>query len=119
MSHVLGSCAIHLTDSASGLSLLYTGDLGPISDSQLSLQDFGLDNIEAADVVITESTYGAPRVTGQTPAGRQARVSRRERHVAELCKLASDALGRGGFVLLPTFSLGGLKSSHASCTARC
>lgn len=106
VSHVLGSCAIHLTDSASGMTLLYTGDLGPISDTQLSLQDFGLEGIQPADVVITESTYGAPPALGKAPVGRQARVSRRERQIGDLCRLASDALSRNGFVLLPTFSLG-------------
>ena len=106
VSHVLGSCAIHLTDTRSGLTLLYTGDLGPIQNPQLSLQDFGLGSLDAADLVIMESTYGAPPVTGLAPAGRKSPVSRRERNVAELCKIAGEAVRRGGFVLLPTFSLG-------------
>src|SRR5262249_31182316 len=40
VAHVLGSCAIHLTDSESGATLLYSGDLGPLSDPQLTLPDF-------------------------------------------------------------------------------
>ena len=35
--HVLGSCAIHLTEEETGATLLYTGDLGPVSDPQATL----------------------------------------------------------------------------------
>jgi ribonuclease BN (tRNA processing enzyme) len=75
--HVLGACAIHLTDVDSGATLLYTGDLGPIADPQLTLPDFnGVEHITPADLMIIESTYGkqaevaAPdgRSTGAPPA---------------------------------------------------
>ena len=60
VSHVLGSCAIHLTEEQSGATLLYTGDLGPVSDPQATLPHWGFDELEPADVVIMESTYGVP-----------------------------------------------------------
>lgn len=65
VSHVLGSCAIHLTDTETSQTLLYSGDLGPITDPQVTLPDFGgTQMIDKADVVIMErapTAISAPR----------------------------------------------------------
>jgi metallo-beta-lactamase family protein len=101
--HVLGSCAIHLTEEETGATLLYTGDLGPVSDPQATLPHWGFDELEPADVVIMESTYGA--ADGVEGEGRRG-LHGRERALQLLIDCAGKTVGRGGFLLLPTFSLG-------------
>ena len=105
VDHVLGACAIHLKHRGTGKTLLYTGDLGPFTDPQLTLPGRNpIDTLHQADVVITESTYGQ--------ANAEMREGRRRMHVgrAQAVQLLKDhaekAFERGGFVLLPTFSLG-------------
>ncbi len=102
VSHVLGSCAIHLTDNDSGATLLYTGDLGPFSEPQRTLQPLDFDSIEPADVVIIESTYA--RLDDSEREGRRA--PGRDEALDELFKAARRAQANGGHVLLPAFSLG-------------
>jgi Cft2 family RNA processing exonuclease len=101
--HVLGSCAIHVTEEETGATLLYTGDLGPVSDPQATLPQWGFDELEPADVVIMESTYGA--ADGAEGEGRRA-LHGRERALQLLIDCAGKTVGRRGFLLLPTFSLG-------------
>ena len=106
VSHVLGACAIHLKDTETGATLLYSGDLGPISDPQLTLPDFGgTGMIEGADVIIMESTYGLLTRRGArgTPAqpATAASVRRGSSRI-----IATKTIGDGGHVLLPAFSLG-------------
>lgn len=101
--HVLGSCAIHLKDLQTGATLLYTGDLGPYSDPQLTLPAWNPGSVDAADVVIMESTYGKEREVERE--GRKA-PSSREAAVKTLRKTAEHAFEQDGFVLLPAFSLG-------------
>jgi len=101
--HVLGSCAIHLTEEETGATLLYTGDLGPVSDPQATLPHWGFDELEPADVVIMESTYGA--ADAAEAEGRRA-LHGRERALQLLIDCAAKTVGHGGFLLLPTFSLG-------------
>lgn len=103
VAHVLGSCAVHLTDNDTGATLLYTGDLGPLTESQRTLPDFdGVNGFEPADVVIMESTYAVP-----TDAEREMRrVASREDNLQELYKAARKAAEASGKVLLPAFSLG-------------
>jgi Cft2 family RNA processing exonuclease len=103
VAHVLGSCAIHLTEEESGHTLLYTGDLGPISDPQHTLPTWGLDEIEPADLVIMESTYGVPDQMLQQ--GRR-NLHGREQAAQRLSDYATKTVGDGGFLLLPSFSLG-------------
>ncbi|MGI8729298.1 MAG: MBL fold metallo-hydrolase [Solirubrobacteraceae bacterium] len=106
VAHVLGSCAIHLTDDQTGQTLLYTGDLGPFADPQATLPQFAFGELLAADLVIMESTYGAPpRDTGDGKRSRRA-LSGRESALKQLCEKAAYAHERGGCVLLPAFSLG-------------
>jgi Cft2 family RNA processing exonuclease len=106
VAHVLGSCAIHLTDTGTGATLLYTGDLGPIADSQLTLPDFGHTSmLSPAQMIVMESTYGE-RPAGAPPVGRLAKKSRRQQQIEKLHGLAKGAIDRGGLVLIPCFSLG-------------
>jgi metallo-beta-lactamase family protein len=103
VSHVLGSCAIHLTEEQSGATLVYTGDLGPVSDPQSTLPQWGFDELEPADVVIMESTYGAADAIHAE--GRRSLYGR-ERAMQLLIDHAARTVGQGGFLLLPSFSLG-------------
>ncbi|HET6551767.1 MAG TPA: MBL fold metallo-hydrolase [Solirubrobacter sp.] len=103
VAHVLGSCAFHLTEEESGATLLYTGDLGPVADPQATLPHWGFDELEPADVVIMESTYGA--ADAALAEGRRS-LHGRERAVQLLTDAAVKTVGEGGFVLLPSFSLG-------------
>lgn len=106
VSHVLGSCAIHLTDLASGKTLLYTGDLGPISETQRTLPDFGgTELIDRADTVIIESTYGV-RTDAEREGRGRAGLAGRERAISNLFGRAESAFDRGGSILMPSFSLG-------------
>lgn len=103
VAHVLGSCAVHLTDNDTGATLLYTGDLGPLTEPQRTLPDFdGVNGFEPADVVIMESTYAIPSDAERE----QRRVPTREDHLHELYRAARKAAEAGGKVLLPAFSLG-------------
>jgi len=105
VSHVLGSCAIHVKDTETGATLLYSGDLGPISEPQLTLPDFGgTSMIEGADVLIMESTYGLLRP--EEREGRRRAGHGRERATKILADVATKTLGDGGHMLLPAFSLG-------------
>jgi Cft2 family RNA processing exonuclease len=107
VSHVLGSCAIRLTDGDDGASMLYTGDLGPLTDPQLTLPEFnGTELIPASDLVVMESTHGRLPEHLNVPAGRRRTKSYRQLQLERLYALASAAIKRGGFVLLPCFSLG-------------
>jgi metallo-beta-lactamase family protein len=101
--HVLGSCAIHITEEESGATLLYTGDLGPVGDPQSTLPHWGFDELEPADVVLTESTYGSADATHRE--GRR-QLHGRERARKLLADCAARTVGQGGFLLLPSFGLG-------------
>lgn len=106
VAHILGSCAIRLEDQRSSSSLLYSGDLGPLSEGQLSLPDFGgLTLIDPADLVLIESTYGELRLEEQAPYGRQAK-GRRSLARERLFTLIAETAKREGQTLLPCFSLG-------------
>jgi Cft2 family RNA processing exonuclease len=103
VAHVLGSCAIHITEEQSGATLMYTGDLGPVSDPQTTLPHWGFDELEPADVVIMESTYGA---ADAVHAEGRRKLHGRERARQLLIDHADRTVGQGGFLLLPSFSLG-------------
>jgi Cft2 family RNA processing exonuclease len=106
VAHVLGSCAIHLTDTENDQTLLYTGDLGPITDPQVTLPQYALGEMLGADVVIMESTYGvSPRDVEEGKRSRRS-LSGRERAVKRLSQEAQRCFEAGGAVLLPAFSLG-------------
>jgi len=103
VAHVLGSCAVHLTDNDTGATLLYTGDLGPLTETQRTLPDFdGVNGFDPADVVIMESTYALP--SENELAGK--RNLTRDDALKTLYRAATKAADAGGHVLLPAFSLG-------------
>lgn len=105
VDHVLGACAIHLKHRGTGKTLLYTGDLGPFTDAQVTLPGRNpVDTLHQADVVIMESTYG--QLGQEAREGRRRLYAGREQAVQLLRDHAEAAFERGGFVLLPTFSLG-------------
>jgi Cft2 family RNA processing exonuclease len=110
VAHVLGSCAIRLRHQDSGRTLLYTGDLGPLTGQLLSLPDFGgLDLLPGSDVVLMESTYGDVIPDVLAPQGRALPGeggTARDRSITKLLRLMRKTIDRGGFVLLPSFALG-------------
>jgi Cft2 family RNA processing exonuclease len=105
VAHVLGSCAIHLTDTENDQTLLYTGDLGPISHPQITLPQYSLQEMLGADLVVMESTYGRP-LAHESEGKRRRGLSGREQAVQQLFDAVSHAHEHGGSVLLPAFSLG-------------
>jgi metallo-beta-lactamase family protein len=105
VAHVLGSCAIHLTDTENDQTLLYTGDLGPITDPQITLPQYSLQEMLGADLVIMESTYGRPPVH-EVEGKRRRGLSGREQATQQFFDAANHAHENTGSVLLPAFSLG-------------
>jgi metallo-beta-lactamase family protein len=102
-SHLLGSCAFRIvaTDGGKTASVLFTGDIGPVeqSDETLSLYAERAPHPLPADFVISESTYGSrPRDTD--------RRSGRKRQ-ARICEMLSKAFRHGdtSLVVVPAFSL--------------
>jgi metallo-beta-lactamase family protein len=106
VAHVLGSCAIHLTDVDNDQTLLYTGDLGPIANPQATLPQYALSEMLAADLVVMESTYGSQPHEFTDGRVRRRQLSMRESDLKQLCERATRAAERGGCMLLPAFSLG-------------
>jgi predicted metal-dependent RNase len=106
VAHVLGSCAIHLTDTDNDQTLLYTGDLGPFGDPQVTLPQYSLGEMLAADLVLMESTYGAQQPEFTDGRSRRRSLAPRAAALKRLCEHAEHAHSRGGCVLLPAFSLG-------------
>lgn len=109
VAHVLGSCAIHLTDMEHDQTLLYTGDLGPFTEPQITVPHYPLAEMLPADIVVMESTYGRPPEMDRAAAaeGRRRRgLFGRERAIKLLYEASTHAFDHGGSVLLPAFSLG-------------
>jgi metallo-beta-lactamase family protein len=89
--HILGSASIllELTEAGHSLRLLFSGDLGNAGHPVLLTPA----PPPRADVVVIETTYG-DRFHKPMDAS-----------VDELYEAVSDALGRGGNVIIPTFAL--------------
>ena len=89
--HILGSASIllELTEASRTLRLLFSGDLGNAGNPLLLLPP----PPPRADVVVMETTYG-DRLHKPMDAS-----------IHELYGAISDALGRGGNVIIPTFAL--------------
>lgn len=85
--HILGASMIML--ESSGKRLLFSGDLGRPNDPLM----LPPSAVEAADVLVLESTYGDRRHSQEDPE-------------AELGAHLSRALGRGGVVVIPAFAVG-------------
>ena len=90
--HILGSaiCELDLLEDGQWKRIVFTGDLGR-RDKPLLIDP---ETVERCDVVITESTYGN-RV--HPDAGDVK---------AELLRVVSETVSRGGRVVIPAFSLG-------------
>jgi metallo-beta-lactamase family protein len=89
--HILGSASIllELTEAGRSLRLLFSGDLGNAGHPLLLTPA----PPPRADVVVIETTYG-DRLHKSMDAS-----------VDEFYRAISDALGRGGNVIIPTFAL--------------
>lgn len=85
--HILGSSTILV--EADGRSVFFTGDVGRPVDPIMKPPD----PPPAADVVVTESTYGN-RLHAETDVSQ------------ELAEIVRQTVGRGGTVLIPSFAVG-------------
>ncbi len=85
--HILGSSTVRV--AADGTSILFTGDVGRPSERVMQPPMAP----PAADIVVTESTYGNRLHADADPASELADVVRR-------------TLGRGGSVVIPSFAVG-------------
>ncbi|MCP4384653.1 MAG: MBL fold metallo-hydrolase, partial [Hyphomicrobiales bacterium] len=92
--HILGSVSIELAIEDGGprpLRLLFSGDLGP--DEKVF--HLAPDAPEGFDYVVCESTYGDRDRDDVTVVGRRAALERE----------ISEALGRGGNLVIPSFAV--------------
>jgi metallo-beta-lactamase family protein len=85
--HILGAAQIHI--NVDGHSIHFTGDLGRADDPLM----FPPRELEAADILVTESTYGNRRHPDQDAA-------------AELGAVVSRVAKRGGVVMIAAFAVG-------------
>jgi metallo-beta-lactamase family protein len=88
--HTLGSAAIGVTETATGRTVVFTGDVG--RPNAPILRD--PDPFAKADVVISECTYGGKMHSpiGQVPG--------------HLAQVINDTVKRGGILMVPAFALG-------------
>jgi len=87
VGHLLGACAVTLTDRS--IALAFSGDLGRSDDLLMPPPR----TLTRADVMLVEATYGNrlhPRTDPQATLGR----------------IVNDTVRRGGSVLLPAFAVG-------------
>jgi metallo-beta-lactamase family protein len=96
-AHILGSCMaeISLTENGATRRLLFTGDIGRVHDHAVApgkVVHSGPQEGETADVVVMESTYGN-------------RLHPKEDPLPELASLITDAVKRGGSVIVPAFAI--------------
>lgn len=87
--HILGSASVRITDVESGTTLALTGDIGNSPSPYLP----DPEAITDADVMVMESVYGDRLHTHV------------DERVDELQKALSEAIARGGTILIPAFSL--------------
>ena len=87
--HLLGSAYARTTLTSAGKTIVFGGDLGRYGRPVLP----DPSPIDAADVLLLESTYGD-------------RVHEADDGGARLAKMISDAVNRGGKVVIPAFALG-------------
>jgi Cft2 family RNA processing exonuclease len=88
--HIVGAACIYLKYGER--SLLYTGDYN--TTSSRTTDGLKLADLPVADMLITESTYGA-----------DVHPSRKNQET-ELLKAITDVVQKGGNVLIPAFALG-------------
>jgi metallo-beta-lactamase family protein len=96
-AHILGSSMVEITLATNGQSrrLLFTGDIGRVSDSQIApgkVVHSGPQEGESADLVVMESTYGNRQHPHTDPR-------------PDLAKLIRETVQRGGSVVVPSFAV--------------
>ena len=90
VGHLLGACAVHLTEPGrQGLQLVFSGDVGRSNDLLMPPPQ----PIKQADVLIVESTYGNRDHPDDDPLDR-------------LADIVKHTVQRGGSVLMPSFAVG-------------
>ena len=90
VGHLLGACAVHLTEPGrQGQHLVFSGDVGRSRDLLMPPPQ----PVQQADVLIVESTYGNRDHPDEDPLERLADVVQR-------------TVQRGGSVLMPAFAVG-------------
>jgi Cft2 family RNA processing exonuclease len=88
--HIVGAACIYM--EYGNRSILYTGDYN--TTSSRTAEGLKLADLPEADILITESTYGA-----DTHPSRRSQES-------DLIKAIVEVVGAGGNVLIPAFALG-------------
>jgi metallo-beta-lactamase family protein len=96
-AHILGSAMVELTlESPTGSrTLLFTGDVGRVHDSETApgkVVVSGPETVENVDLMVMESTYGNRLHPTSDPR-------------PELAKLVRTAVERGGTVVVPAFAV--------------
>jgi metallo-beta-lactamase family protein len=89
--HIIGSAAIHLTDLSSGISILFSGDVGRYNDAILNAPA----DPPPADYILLESTYGD---TIHPPVS--------ETHSQLLDAIVHTCIRKKGRLIIPAFSVG-------------
>ncbi len=87
VGHILGAASLRLSDRQ--YSVLFSGDVGRANDPIMRPPD----PPRAADLIVTESTYGD-------------RLHSRIDPFEEIAEIARTTLGRRGILLIPTFAVG-------------
>lgn len=96
-AHILGSCMAEITLKTDGRerSLLFTGDIGRVRDSEIApgkVVHSGPQEGESADVLVMESTYGNRQHPASDPR-------------PELARLIRETAERGGSIIVPAFAV--------------
>src|SRR5262249_18772534 len=87
--HILGSGMVQLNNKATGLQVLFSGDLGrPVQ--YITKKP---DDVEGADYLILESTYGN-------------RLHQKVDVKLRLAEIIKETAARGGVLLVPAFAIG-------------
>jgi metallo-beta-lactamase family protein len=96
-AHILGAAMVEIRARVNGgtRQLLFTGDIGRVRDSNIApgkVVHSGPQEGENADLLVMESTYGNREHPHDDPR-------------PELARLLSDAVSRGGSVVVPSFAV--------------
>ncbi len=87
VGHILGASSVRISDGTS--SVLFSGDVGRPNDPIMRPPSPPAES----DLLVLESTYGDRLHAATDPS-------------EELAAVASETLGRGGILLIPTFAVG-------------
>ena len=85
--HILGAACVKIEQN--GKSIFFTGDLGRLNDPIMKEPE----SLEAADYIVTESTYGNREHGDEDP-------------IDEMSEVINSTLSKGGTVLIPSFAVG-------------